>query len=120
MAPPISMMMQLRAVPRGLAFPAAFNVNGRSVSPVAAAPNAMVPSFRASRLFMSLFLVIQHKLDPVQDRPLHIFGPDASISFKRLKRDFHFCRSRTTGKTGKKDILNNFRIGLAARQQLFD
>src|SRR5262245_1692051 len=54
MAPPISMMMQLRAVPRGLAFPAAFNVNGRSVSPVAAAANAMVPSFRASRLFMSV------------------------------------------------------------------
>src|SRR5262245_1692052 len=71
-------------------------------------------------VYSCLSLMIQYKLAPVQDRPLHIFRPDASISFKRLKRDFHFCRSRTTGKTREKDILNNFRIGLAARQQLFD
>src|SRR5262245_3813474 len=111
------MTMQFRAVPRGLAFPAAFTFKGRSVSPAAAAANARVPNFNASRLFIASSLVIQHKLDTVQDSPLHVFSPDASISFERLERHFHFGRCRTPRETGEKDLFNNFHVGLSAREQ---
>src|SRR6266511_4458608 len=73
MAPPIMMMMQLRAVPRGVALPAAFSFGGAIASPQQAAASAALPHFKTSLRFIPStpvrreafascqFVVLRHK-----------------------------------------------------------
>ena len=103
MAPPSSMKMQLRAVPRGVAVPCARTSSGHTRPSTHELASATPPHFRASRRvgIRSLSRRSMRSLRPsaadqelgaVEQRPQQIFGAAAAVGGERLLRHLAFGR----------------------------